>query len=287
MTEITASLVQSLRIKTGVGMMDCKKALTEANGDLELACDLLRKKGLSKAHNKNDRVTYEGVIAFAINDHNVALVELQSETDFVAKNEKFVNLATEIADIAVKTLATTELLTASILPNGKVISDAINENIMVLGENIRLGKVGYLSVKKGIVQSYIHNAISNRCGKIGVAIAIESDTDIIDKTALNELAKQISMHIAATNPESLNIESLDPIRIEKEKTICAEQAKASGKPEAVIEKMIEGRMRKFYDEVVLEEQPCIMVPDKKIKDLVKELGGQLKIVGYLRFSVNN
>jgi len=300
MTEISASLVKSLRESTGVGMMDCKKALTETNGDIELAKEWLRKKGLSNASKKSDRVTSEGVISVAMNDNCVALIALNSETDFVAKNEKFIDLANDIAKEAINNNLisksdVTEVdfqaaLNDSKLPNGKVISDAIAESIATLGENIKLTRAGYLKVKDhGVVQFYIHNAIANStsCGKIGVGIMIESDKEISDKSKVQALAKQIGMHIAATKPESLDISNLDKARVEKEIAILTEQARASGKPENVIEKMIEGRVRKFYEEVVLLEQSFVINPDKKVSEVVsdlgKEIGCTLKLSGYLRF----
>lgn len=294
MTEISASLVKSLRDSTGVGMMDCKKALAETKGDLEAAKEWLRKKGLSNASKKSDRVTSEGVIASAMDEKNVVLIELNSETDFVAKNEKFVALADSIACEALSSKSDVATLQNSKLSNGLSVVDAIAENIATLGENMRLARVGYLSVQNhGAVNFYIHNAVekSSSCGKIGVAIAIESDKEISDKSKVQALAKQIGMHIAATKPESLDVESLDQAHVENEKRILTEQARASGKPENVIEKMIEGRIRKFYEEVVLLEQAFVINPDKKVSevvsDLSKELGCQLKLSGYLRFGLGS
>jgi elongation factor Ts len=292
MTEINASLVKALRDSTGVGMMDCKKALTETNGDVEAAKEWLRKKGISNASKKSDRVTSEGVIAIAINDKGAAVVELNSETDFVAKNSKFIALADAIASEALKTNADVESLQNAKLSDGVAVSDAIAENIATLGENMRLARVGYLSLPShGVISFYVHNAIENStsCGKIGVAVMIESDKEIGDKSKVQNLAKQIGMHIAATKPEALDVASLDQSHVEKEKSILTEQARASGKPENVIEKMIEGRLRKFYEEVVLLEQSFVINPDKKVSDVIsdlgKELGCSLKLSGYLRFAL--
>lgn len=294
MTEINASLVKALREATGVGMMDCKKALTETNGDIEAAKEWLRKKGLSNANKKSDRVTDDGVVAIAMNDSSVAMLVLSSETDFVAKNDKFIELANEIASVALAAKCDENELLARQIGRGVTVSEAITENISTLGENIRLTKTGYLQLKNhGAVQFYIHNSVggSSTCGKIGVGVMIESDKEISDMSQVQSLAKQIGMHIAATKPESLDIASLNSNNIEKEKQILTEQAKASGKPDAVIEKMIEGRMRKFYEEVVLLEQPFVMNPDKKISEVVtdlgKELGCNLKLSGYLRFALSS
>lgn len=294
MKEISASLVKALRESTSVGMMDCKKALTETNGDIEAAKEWLRKKGLSNAFKKSDRATADGVIVAGLNSQTVVLAELNSETDFLAKNEKFIMLANEIAAEALKTQADVNVLLGHKLPNGVMISDAIAENIATLGENIKLTRIKYLSLTgSGIVQYYIHNTVggSATCGKIGVAVKIDSDKPISDSSKVESLAKQIGMHIAATNPESLDIASLDQNRIEKEKSILTEQAKASGKPDNVIEKMIEGRIRKFYEEVVLLEQAFVINPDKKVSevilDLGKELGCNLKLSGYLRFTLGS
>lgn len=290
MTEISASLVKALRESTGVGMMDCKKALTESSGDLEAAKAWLRKKGLSNASKKSDRATADGIIASAADEKTVVLVELNSETDFVAKNTAFTTLANEIANEALKSKANIESLNKQQLPHGATIADAIVESIATLGENIKLARVEYLTLPgNGVVQFYIHNAITPSCGKIGVAVMIESDKPLSQAKKVQDLAKQIGMHIAATTPESLDITSLDQAKIEKEKSILTEQAQTSGKPENVIQKMIEGRIRKFYEEVVLLEQPFVINPDKKVSevitDLGKEIGCALKLTGYLRFAL--
>lgn len=284
MTEITAGLVKTLRESTGVGMMDCKKALSETNGDLEAAKELLRKKGLSNASKKSERSTADGIIAAAATTKAVALIELNSETDFVAKNEKFIALANDIANEALQSHIDLESLSSK-------FADTIVDNIATLGENIKLARVAYLNVKEhGAVNFYIHNPVSSSCGKIGVAVALEADKPISIESVQN-LARQIGMHIAATRPEALDIASLDQSKVANEKRILTEQAQASGKPANVIEKMIEGRIQKFYEEVVLLEQSFVINPDKKVSeavaDLGKDLGCNLKLTGYLRFTLSS
>ena len=284
MTQVNAALVKTLRELTGVGMMDCKKALSENNGDVELAKEWLRKQGLSKASKKSDRVTAEGVVAVSTSGNDLAVVVLNSETDFVAKNEKFVALAETIAAEAVKTKVDVESL------KSESVQSAISENIATLGENINLSKVAYLSCgDNGLVQFYVHNALSSNCGKIISAVAIESDKKVDDQEKLATVAKQICMHIAAARPESLDVASLDQNKVEKEKNILSEEARASGKPEAVIAKMIEGRMSKFYGEVVLLEQAFVVNPDQKVSQVISELGKtlgcELRVSSFLRLAV--
>ena len=283
MTEITAGLVKVLRESTGVGMMDCKKALSDTNGDLEAAKELLRKKGLSNASKKSERATADGIIAAAATTKAVALIELNSETDFVAKNEKFVALASDIATEALKSHIDLVSLNAQ-------FTETIVNSIATLGENIKLARVAYLNVQEhGAVNFYIHNAVSTSCGKIGVAVALEADK-AVPTEPLKALARQIGMHIAATKPEALDIGSLDQSKIANERRILTEQAEASGKPANVIEKMIEGRIKKFYEEVVLLEQSFVINPDKKVAeavaDLGKDLGCHLRLTGYLRFALS-
>ncbi len=282
MTEISASLVKALRESTGVGMMDCKKALAENNGDVEAAKEWLKKKGLSNASKTSDRATADGIISATSTAKAVALVELNSETDFVAKNDKFIALASEIANEALKSHTDVESLNAK-------FSEEIVENIATLGENIKLARVAYLNVKEhGAVNFYIHNAVTSCCGKIGVAVALEADKSVPTEQ-IQVLARQIGMHIAAAKPEALDVASLDQSKVENEKRVLTEQAQASGKPAGVIEKMIEGRIRKFYEEVVLLEQSFVINPDKKVTEVVadlgKELGCNLKLTGYLRFAL--
>ncbi len=284
MAEITAALVKELREKTGAGMMECKKALTESNGDLEGAIDYLRKKGLSVAAKKASRVASQGLVGVKSTGKKGAVIELNSETDFVAKNDEFQKMALAMVDAALENGDLDAVKAASL--NGKSIADNLTDLIAKIGENMTLRRTASLSVEKGVVASYIHNVASPNLGKIGVLVALESDAD---PAKLQEVAKQIAMHIAAAAPQALDIESLDKAAVDHEKSIYAEQAKASGKPENIIEKMIEGRIRKFYEEVVLLEQAYIMDPDKKVKDVLaeasKELGTPVVLKGYVRFAL--
>ncbi len=284
MAEITAALVKDLREKTGAGMMECKKALTEANGDLDAAIDYLRKKGLSVAAKKANRIASQGLVGVKSNGKKGAIIELNSETDFVAKNDEFQKLASCILDAA---LDNGDLEVVKKAPlNGKSIADNLTDLIAKIGENMTLRRTDSLSVGKGVVASYIHNATAPNLGKIGVLVALESDADPVK---LQEVAKQIAMHIAATAPQALDIDSLDKNAVEHERSIYSEQAKASGKPDHIIEKMVEGRIRKFYEEVVLLEQAYIMDPDKKVKDIIneasKELAAPVHLKAYVRFAL--
>jgi elongation factor Ts len=284
---ITSALVNELRSKTGVGMMDCKKALVAANGNLEAAIDWLRKQGMSAAAKKADREVKEGSVAFAIDGTRAILVELNCETDFVAKNEQFQNIIRNVAQYALTSNAKNleELLETTTEKNQK-IKDYILEHIAVVGENLTLKRLAVMHNEKGLIFSYVHNAYAKLSGKIAVAVEFESD---LTHESLKDLGHKIAMHIAAMKPIVLNPDELDLAIVEKEKTIFTEQAKASGKPEAVIEKMVEGRIRKFYEEVVLNEQVSMFDGKTKIKDLIsdtaKTLGGQVKIKSFKRFEL--
>ena len=284
MAEITAALVKELREKTGAGMMECKKALTESNGDLEGAIDYLRKKGLSVAAKKASRVASQGLVGVKSTGKKGAVIELNSETDFVAKNDEFQKMALNMVDAALEN-GDLEAVKAAQL-NGKSIADNLTDLIAKIGENMSLRRTAALSVENGVVASYIHNTAAPNLGKIGVLVALESNADA---AKLQEVAKQIAMHIAAAAPQALDIDSLDKAAVEHEKSIYSEQARQSGKPENIIEKMIEGRIRKFYEEVVLLEQAYIMDPDKKVKDVIaeasKELGAPVELKGYVRFAL--
>ncbi len=287
MTEITAAQVKELRETTGAGMLDCKKALVEANGNMDEAVDWLRKKGLATAAKKASRIAAEGLVSVYVEGNAGAIAEVNSETDFVAKNEIFQEYVTDAAIVALKSAGEVCDMKSFNCPKcGKTFEERLTDMIAKIGENMNLRRAARLDVNEGVVASYIHNAAGSNIGKIGVLVALESKAD---KAKLQELGKHIAMHVAATAPLFLNIESVDPAAVEHEKSIFAEQAKASGKPENIIEKMVEGRVRKYYEEVVLEEQAYIMDPDKKVKQVVadaaKELGTDVKLTGYVRFKL--
>ena len=274
MPEITASLIKELREKTGAGMMECKKALTETAGDMEGAIDWLRKKGLSVAAKKAGRVAAQGLVAVAVSGNKGAVAEVNIETDFAAKNPDFRAYVKSVVDTA---------LNGGDLEAKKA---ELTNLIAKIGENMNLRRTAVLSVDKGIVSSYIHSQEEPGLGKIGVLIALKSDAPA-DK--LQEVAKQLAMHIAASAPKFKTIETVDPDALAREKAIYAEKAKASGKPEAIIEKIVEGSIRKYYEEVVLMEQAYIMDPDKKIKDVLaeksKELGSAIELADFARFAL--
>lgn len=287
MTEITAAQVKELRETTGAGMLDCKKALVEANGNMDEAVDWLRKKGLASAAKKASRIAAEGLISVYVEGNKGAIVEVNSETDFVAKNDIFQEYVADAAIVALKSHGEVcEMKSFNCPKCGKTFEERLTDMIAKIGENMNLRRAKVLEANEGVVASYIHNAAGPNIGKIGVLVALESTAD---KAKLAELGKHIAMHIAASNPIALNIAAVDPVAVEHEKSIFAEQAKASGKPANIIEKMVEGRVRKFYDEVVLEEQAYIMDPDKKVKQVVadaaKELGADVKISDFVCFKL--
>ena len=285
MAEIKASLVKELREKTGAGMMECKKALSETNGDLEAAIDFLRKKGMSVAEKKAGRIANQGLVGVIVKNNEGAVVELNSETDFVAKNTDFQKFLGDVMAVALAKKGDVEAVKTSDL-NGKSVADTLTALIATIGENMNLRRSAYVAVNNGVVVPYIHTAIVPGMGKIGVLVALESAGD---QAALQETGKKIAMHIAAANPRFLAVADVDAATIEHEKGIYSEQAKNSGKPAAIIEKMVEGRMRKFYEEVVLLEQAFIMDPDKKVKDVVADLakavGSDVKLTAFVRFGL--
>lgn len=286
MADITAAMVKELREKTGAGMMDCKKALNESNGDMDAAVDWLRQKGLSSAAKKADRAAAEGLVVVASEGTDAAMIELNAETDFVSRNEQFQKVAGEIANVALNMEGgNLDGLKEADL-NGKSVSDTVTDLIASIGENMNLRRATKLSVDEGYVASYVHSAIVPDMGKIGVLVALQSSGD---QSKLAELGKQLAMHIAATRPESVKIEDLDPALIERERTVLIEQAKESGKPQEIAEKMVEGRMRKYYEEVVLLEQAFVMDPDRQVKDVVadvaKDLGADITVTAFQRFEL--
>ena len=290
MAEITAALVKELRERSGVGMMDCKKALVENNGDIDAAIDWLRAKGLSKAAKKADRVAAEGLVAVASKEDGkgevAAAIEFNAETDFVARNELFQNAAKSFAQLGLEH-HTVEALHGAELESGKTVQDEVTNMIATIGENMQLRRAARLSVDEGVVSTYVHNAVSPGVGRIGVLVALHGGGD---KAALRELGRKIAMHVAATAPLSLNTDDLDPAAIEKERAVLIEKAKEEGRPEAMIEKIVEGQINKFQKDVVLSKQPFVMDPDVTIEQLVansgKELGSSnLKLAGFVRLAL--
>lgn len=272
---ITAAMVKELRETTGAGMMDAKKALTENDGNMEAAVDWLRTKGLAKAAKKSGRVAAEGLVGVSVTDGKGVAVELNSETDFVAKNADFQQLVRDITDVALTVSEDVEVLKATHL-NGRPVSDVLTDAIARIGENMTLRRMHVL--EGDTIVSYVHNAAAEGMGKIGVLVALNGD-----KAKAQEIGKQIAMHIAATSPASLSEADLDPALVEREKTVLTEQARRSGKPEAVIEKMIEGRMKKFFEEVTLLGQKFVINPDVTVAEAAKEAG--VEVTGYARVAV--
>ncbi len=289
MADITAAMVKELRESTGAGMLDCKKALVEANGNMEQAVDWLRKKGLASAAKKSSRIAAEGLVAVTVKGNKGAAVEVNSETDFVAKNEIFQAFVADAVEAALDTNSDVEALkNAKDASSGKTFGERLTDMVARIGENMNLRRTKVVSVNNGLICSYVHNVARDNLGKIGVLVALESTAD---KAQLADLGKHIAMHIAANAPIALNIAGVDAAAVEHEKEIFREQAAASGKPANIIEKMIEGRIRKFYEEVVLEEQSYVMDPDKKVKDVVadkaKECGADIKIGDYVFFKLGD
>jgi len=287
MAEITAALVKELREKTGAGMMDCKKALAETAGDLEGAVDWLRKKGLSAAAKKAGRVAAEGLVGVAVEGRRGALLEVNSETDFVARNDKFQAFVTGVAKLAVGTGGDVEAVKAAAYPGtGRSVADELTHLIATIGENLSVRRAASLSVGTGVVASYVHNALAPGLGKIGVLVTLESSAPA---EPLAALGRQLAMHVAAANPQALDIKSVDPKALEREREVLREQARGSGKAEAIIEKMVEGRLRKFYEEVVLLEQVYVIDGESRVKDVVaaeaKKLGVPIAVTGFVRFAL--
>lgn len=289
MVEITAALVKELRERTGAGMMDCKKALSEVNGQMEEAIDWLRKKGLSAASKKAGRVAAEGLIGLMADGTKGAVVEVNAETDFVARNDQFQQFVRHVTDIVLAHgFDSVESLKAHPYGHGseRTVGEELTHLISIIGENMSLRRLATVSVSTGRVVGYIHNPVTGGMGKIGVLVGLESSAPLAE---LDTLGKQIAMHVAAANPRSLTVQDLDPSLLEREKSILREQALSSGKPEAVVEKMLEGRLRKFYEEVVLMEQTFVMNPDQTITQVVeaaeKKVGAPIKVIAFLRFMV--
>ena len=279
---LSASTIKELREKSGAGMMDCKKALTESDGNMEEAIDWLRKQGLSAVAKKSGRVAAEGLIGVTINNNSGAMVEINSETDFVARNELFQNFVKTCSTLVLSSKNDIEALQKLPFPNSdRTVNQELANNIATIGENMNIRRVEFLEVSEGIVVSYVHNNVADGLGRLGVLVALESKAE---NNNLLETGKQVAMHIAATSPKSLNIEDLDPQIVEREREVLIDQAMASGKPKEIAEKMVQGRMNKFYQEVVLNEQVSVVDGETKIKDLIKKLSSDInhdvKIKGF-------
>jgi elongation factor Ts len=285
MAEITATMVKDLREKTGAGMMDCKKALSEVNGDFEQAVDWLRTKGLAAAAKKASRVAAEGLIGVASNGTSAAIVEVNSETDFVARNEQFQALVRDIAQVGVSVNGDVEILKNANL-EGVSVADALTNLVAVIGENMTIRRSDCLSVSKGVVATYIHNASAPQLGRIGVLVALESEAS---PDALLALGKKLAMHVAASSPVALKVSDVSPEALDREKNILIEQAKSTGRPADIIEKMVEGRVRKFYEEVVFLEQGFVMDPSTKVSQVIeqeaKALGKPIELTAYVRYAL--
>jgi elongation factor Ts len=286
MAEITAASVKELRERTGAGMMDCKKALAEAGGEMEAAVDWLRAKGLAAAAKKAGRTAAEGLVGVAVDGTKGAVVEVNSETDFVAKNEQFQDFVRNVSQIALQTGNDVEALKGAAYPTGGTVEEKLTDNIATIGENQSLRRVAVLEVVEGIVVSYVHNAAAPNMGKIGVLVALESAANA---EALQTLGKQLAMHIAAANPLALNAEDLDSALLERERAIAVEKANESGKPANIVEKMVEGAMAKFRKEHSLVSQLFVMDNKTPVADVVaaagKDAGAGIALKGFVRFQL--
>jgi len=291
MAEITAGLVKELREKSGAGMMDCKRALVENDGDIEVSMDWLRTKGLSKAAKKADRVAAEGLVAIALRQSGAgmtgAVIELNAETDFVSRNELFQNAARKTAQVALDTDGSVEAINAAKTADGETVAESITNLVATIGENMLVRRAARFAVETGAIGGYVHNAVvPDQLGRIGVLVALDGAGD---QAKLQELARKIAIHVAATAPLSLSTDDLDPEAVARERAIFTEQALESGKPAGVVEKMVEGRIRKFYEEVVLLKQAFVMNPDQTIEQLVAEasktLGSPVAVKGFVRLAL--
>lgn len=286
MAEITANLVKTLRERSGAGMMDCKKALTATSGDLEAAVDWLRKQGLAAAAKKASRIASEGVVAVAATETEAAVVEVNCETDFVARNATFQAFAADVAKIARGIGGDVEALKSARLSSGALVAETLTQLVATIGENISVRRGAVLKVGKGVVAHYVHNQIAPGLGKIAVLVGLESTGDT---ERLRKLGHQIAMHIAAANPQWATIDAVDKAALERERVVLADQARTSGKPEAVIAKMVEGRLRKFYEETVLLEQIFVVDNETKISKVIetaaKDIGAPVNLMGFLRFAL--
>ena len=287
MAQISASMVKELRGRTGAGMLDCKKALVESGGDVDAAGEWLRKKGLAAAARKSGRVTAEGLVGLRTDGTRGALVEVNAETDFVARNENFQAFVGAVADVALSVGGDFDALSAAEYPEeGGTVDEQLVLLIVTVGESIKLRRSVGLSVDEGVVASYMHNSAAPGLGKIGVLVGMKSAADA---EALQQLGKQVAMHVAASSPRAVTAEDLDASTVEKEREILREQAATSGKPPEIVEKMIEGRLRKFYEEVVLLNQTWVIDGETKVAKVIaaaaKELGAPIEITGFVRYQL--
>ncbi|WP_332811353.1 translation elongation factor Ts [Sphingomonas sp.] len=286
MAEVTAATVKELRERTGAGMMDCKKALGETAGDMEAAIDWLRTKGLAAAAKKAGRTAAEGLVGVSVRGTRGAVVEVNSETDFVAKNEQFQDFVRTVAELALDGNGDVAALAAARWPEGGTVEEKLTANIATIGENQSLRRVGVVEVSEGAVVSYVHNAVTAGLGKIGVLVALEGNGD---KAALEALGKQLAMHIAAANPLALRGEDLDPALVERERAIASEKASESGKPANIVEKMVDGAIAKFRKENALLSQLFVMDNKTKVEDVIaaeaKKTGSQITLAAYVRFQL--
>ncbi len=281
MAEITAALVKELREKTGAGMMDCKKALTESDGILEAAVDWLRAKGLSAAAKKSGRVAAEGLVGVASAPLKAAMVEVNAETDFVARNETFQDFVAALADLALSVGEDVEALQAATFPgSGRTVAEELTQLVATIGENMTLRRARLLTVPRGAVATYMHGALRPGLGKIGVLVAVEAENET---EAVLTLGRQVGMHVAASRPEALDVSALDPAALDRERAVLSEQARESGKPEAIIEKMVEGRIRKYYEEVVLLEQVWVHDGESRVRAVLQKAG--VTLAGFARFAL--
>ena len=281
MAEITAALVKDLREKTGAGMMDCKRALTENGGEMEAAIDWLRKKGLSAAAKKSGRVAAEGLVGVASMKNKAAMVEVNAETDFVARNEAFQELVQGVAKVALEVGEDVEAIRAAPFPGGgRTVAEQITHLIATIGENMAVRRARVLQVEQGVVATYVHNALKPGLGKIGVVVALKGAGE---GEVMELLGRQVGMHVAATSPQALDTSAVDPAALERERAVLFEQARASGKPDNIIEKMVVGRIQKYYEEVVLLEQVWVHDGESRVKAVVKKAGSEL--AGFARFQL--
>ncbi|MBW4023580.1 MAG: elongation factor Ts [Proteobacteria bacterium] len=281
MAEITAALVKDLREKSGAGMMDCKKALTANDGDIDAAIDWLRKKGLSAAAKKSGRVAAEGLIGVASAPQAAAMVEVNAETDFVARNETFQEFVETVARVALEVGEDVEAIKAATFPGTQQsVGEHLTQLVATIGENMNIRRARVMRVKSGVVATYVHNALKPGLGKIGVLVALDAASEL---DGLEALGRQVGMHVAATRPEALDIDAVDPAALERERDVLSEQARASGKPEPIIAKMVEGRIRKYYEEVVLLEQVWVHDGESRVRAVVSKSGANM--AGFERYQL--